>query len=136
TIVFADDPSRRLEIIWSDAAQKRRPSRVILRGERSRWRLPHQITLGTTLRELERLNGRSFTLAGFGWDCAGVVISWSGGALERSLSRGVKLYLAPAPDARNRPEYGKVLGDRDYSSALPAMQRLNPAVYQIFIDFE
>ena len=28
------------------------------------------------------------------------------------------------------------LGDRDYSSALPAMQQLNPRVAQIFVDFE
>jgi len=29
-----------------------------------------------------------------------------------------------------------VLGDRDYSSGTPAMQALNPRVYQIYIDFE
>jgi hypothetical protein len=29
-----------------------------------------------------------------------------------------------------------VLGDRDYSSALPAMQELDPKVAQIFVDFE
>ena len=32
--------------------------------------------------------------------------------------------------------YSQVLGDRDYSSALPPMQQLAPRVYQIFVDFE
>jgi hypothetical protein len=29
-----------------------------------------------------------------------------------------------------------VLGDQDYASTAPAMQRLNPAVHEILIDFE
>jgi hypothetical protein len=40
---------------------------------------------------------------------------------------------APRPA---EPRHSQVLGDRDYSSALPARQQLNPRVVQIFIDFE
>jgi hypothetical protein len=41
---------------------------------------------------------------------------------------------ASTPAAGSTP-YSQVLGDRDYSSALPAMQQLAPRVYQIFVDF-
>jgi hypothetical protein len=135
TMLFPDDPQRRLEVIWSDPAQKRTPRRVVLRGERSRWMLPRDVSLGTSLSELEEKNGAPFQLAGFGWDYAGVVISWEGGALDSLRTRSVKLYLEPRIEDRVGPEYSSVLGDRSYSSSLPAMRKLNPRVYQIFVDF-
>jgi hypothetical protein len=135
TMLFPDDPQRRLEVIWSDSVQKRAPRRVVLRGERSAWMLPREVSLGTSLGELVEKNGAPFQLAGFGWDYAGVVISWEAGALDSLMTRSVKLYLEPRIEDRAGPEYSSVLGDRDYSSNLPAMRKLNPRVYQIFVDF-
>ena len=134
-VLFPSDSTRRAEIIWRDTLKQRNPGRVVLRGNRSLWQASRGISLGTTLQELERLNGRAFTLAGFGWDYAGVITDWRGGALDSALV-GIKLYLDPGPAQYQSAAYGQVLGDRDYSSALPAMQRLNPKVTQIFVDFE
>ena len=135
TVIYPGDSLRRAEIVWQDSLNRRRPARVIVRGSRSRWQVNHGISLGTSLEELERLNGRPFTLAGFGWDYAGVVTDWNGGALDSALA-GVKLYLDPGPAQSESAPYSQVLGDRDYSSALPAMRQLNPRVTQIFVDFE
>jgi hypothetical protein len=135
TVLYPNDSLRRAEVLWQDTTARRRPARVILRGSRSRWQMPRGISLGTSLQELERLNGRPFTLAGFGWDYAGVVTDWRGGALDTALA-GIKLYLDPGPAQYQSAPYSQVLGDRDYSSSLPAMQQLNPRVAQIFIDFE
>jgi hypothetical protein len=134
-VLYPDDSLRRAEIIWQDSVNRRRPARMILRGSQSRWRVNNGISLGTSLQDLERLNGRAFILAGFGWDYAGVVTDWKGGALDSALA-GVKLYLDPGPAQHESAPYSQVLGDRDYSSALPAMQQLNPRVAQIFVDFE
>lgn len=135
TVLYPDDSLRRLEIIWQDSIERRQPARVILRGKQSRWHVGRGISLGTSLQDLERLNGRPFMLAGFGWDYAGVVTGWEGGALDSTLA-GVKLYLDPGPAQYESAPYSQVLGDRDYSSALPAMQQLNPRVGQVFVDFE
>lgn len=135
TVLYPNDTLRRAEVLWQDTLARRRPARAILRGSRSRWQMPHGISLGTTLQELERLNGRPFTLAGFGWDYAGVITDWKNGALDSALA-GMKLYLDPGPAQYQSATYSQVLGDRDYSSALPAMQQLNPRVTQIFIDVE
>jgi hypothetical protein len=135
TVLYREDPRRRAEIIWRDTTDRRLPSRVILRGERSRWQVGSGISLGTTLQDLERLNGKPFSLAGFGWDYAGGVIDWNGGALDSSLA-GIHLYLDPGPSQSESAPYSQVLGDREYLSSLPAMQQLNPRVAQIFIDFE
>jgi hypothetical protein len=138
-VLFADDSARRAEVIWRDTVARRRPARLVLRGRRSRWRVAPGISLGTSLRELERLNGRAFTLAGFGWDYGGVVIRWDGGALDATLP-GVRVYLRPEPAANDSAAYdaayAQVLGDREFPSSSPAMQALNPRVDQIFVDFD
>ena len=134
-VLYPNDSLRRVEIIWQDTVNRRRPARVVLRGSRSQWQLGRGISLGTSLQELERLNGRPFTLAGFGWDYAGVIVDWKGGALDTALT-GIKLYLDPGPAQDESAAYSQVLGDRDYSSSLPAMQQLSPKLGQIFVDFE
>jgi hypothetical protein len=135
TVLFAEDSVRRLEIVWQDTVGRRRPARIIIRGERSKWQVGPGVSLDTSLAGLERLNGKPFTLAGFGWDYAGVVTSWNGGALDSSLA-GVKLYLDPGAAQYESAPYSQVLGDRDYSSDLPAMRQLSPKVRTIFVDFE
>jgi hypothetical protein len=135
TVVYPSDSLRRAEIVWKDTSGRRRPARVILRGSQSKWQVGLGISLGTSLKELEHLNGRPFVLAGFGWDYAGVITDWKGGALDSTLA-GVKLYLDPGSAQQQSAAYSQVLGDRDYSSDLPAMQQLNPKVAQIFVDFE
>jgi hypothetical protein len=134
TVLFPNDSLRRMEIIWQDTATRSLPSRIILRGERSRWHVGPGISLNTSLADLERLNGQPFTLAGFGWDYAGVITSWNGGALDSSLAQ-VKLYLDPGPMQYGSEPYQKVLGDQDYASDLPEMKQLSPKVRTIYIDF-
>ncbi len=133
-VLFPGDSLRRAEVVWQDSVNRRRPARLIIRGERTRWQLPHGITLGTTLQELERLNGHPFVLAGFGWDYAGVITDWKGGALDSALA-GMKLYLDPGAAQYESKPYAEVMGDRDYSSSLPPMQQLNPHLATIFVDF-
>lgn len=135
TVLYPGDTLRRAEIIWQDTVNWRRPARLILRGSRSEWHVDGPISLGTSLHDLERLNGKPFTLAGFGWDYAGVITDWRGGGLDSVLT-GIKLYLDPGPGRDSSALYSQVLGDRDYSSTLPAMQQLNPRVAQIFVDFD
>jgi hypothetical protein len=135
TVLYREDPLRRAEIIWQDTTGRRQPARLILRGDKSRWQVGPGISLGTSLQDLERLNGKPFSLAGFGWDYAGGVIDWKGGALESALD-GIRLYLDPGPAQYESAPYSQVLGDREYLSSLPAMQQLNPRVGQIFVDFE
>ena len=135
TLLFGADSARRLEVIWKDTVARAQPARLVWRGPSSLWQLPGGISLGSSLREIEGKNDRPFTLAGFGWDYSGVVVDWAGGALDAGLP-GVRLYLDPGPAHYESAPYGKVLGDRNYSSANEHMQSQNPGVYQIFMDFE
>jgi len=135
TVVFPKDPARLIEIVWRDPDKKTQPSFAQIQGSTSRWKAAHSVSLGTSLKEMEHLNGRSFTLAGFGWDYSGTVLSWEKGALAEELDGGHGRVIVrldspsngQAPDA----DQSQVLGDRDFSSGNPVMQKLNPKAYQI-----
>src|SRR5262249_17019350 len=88
TVIFPKDPERLIEILWTDPEKKTVPASAQVSGARTRWKTAHNISLGTSLRDLERLNGRPFRLAGFGWDYSGTVMSWENGSLAGDFAGG------------------------------------------------
>lgn len=136
TILFPGDTLKRLEVLWKDP-EKRQPQQARISGAKSVWKTIHGITLGTSLKQLESINRRPFLLTGFEWDYSGTATSWRDGVLESAFAANgrVLLRLMPAPGTDYR-QMRPVLGDRDYSSGHPVMQKLNPAVYQIIWEFK
>jgi hypothetical protein len=138
TVAFPKDPQSKIEVLWKDPETKTQPSRVQIDGDSSRWKTLHNISLGITLKELEKLNAKPFHLAGFDWDYSGTVMSWDGGSLAKDIgevgsSRGrvvVRLNYSPQTNV-SESEMSQVMGDRDFPSSQPIMQKLNPKVYQI-----
>jgi hypothetical protein len=140
TVLFPSDSSRRLTVTWADTIARTRPTRATVGSRRSRWVVIPGVSIGTSLSELERLNGKPFKLFGFSWDYAGTVSSWEGGRLD-SLWRGgpennVRVWLRLSPDSAGyaSSHSREVAGDRVFSSSLPAMRALNPRVYALFIE--
>jgi hypothetical protein len=76
-IVYPDNPARRLAIVWGQGESVGHPEFVEIcyrqeyRGP-CEWKTAQGIALGTSLMQLERLNGHLFPLAGF----AGTVAAW------------------------------------------------------------
>ncbi|MGH6952188.1 MAG: hypothetical protein ACREH4_15100, partial [Vitreimonas sp.] len=54
TVLFPNDPARRLEIVWRDPAARTGAASVIAAGERSLWVGPHDLSIGDALAEIER----------------------------------------------------------------------------------
>ena len=139
TILFPADSARRLEIVWEDTVARARPAFVYVTGRSATWRLYPGVGIGTDLQTLEKLNGRSFQLSGFGWDYSGTTSSFNAGRLdslwrrEGQLGNAVLLRLDPDNAAAPDSVVARVLGERTFSSADPAMQLLNPRVYQILV---
>lgn len=109
-------------------------------GMHCKWHLANGLSLGTSRRELEALNGRSFDLSGFGWDYSGTVTDWKGGKLAGQLRACglVGVALAPKPASPGSPEERlpmAVSGDKTFSSSDPAMQQVNPVIYPITVKF-
>ncbi|HEY6372804.1 MAG TPA: hypothetical protein VIX37_19665 [Candidatus Sulfotelmatobacter sp.] len=87
TVLFANDPERRIEILWKDPDKKAEPTSVSVRWKKSRWHAEHGITLGTSVNELEYVNRRRFRFAliNEGTDQAEELFSWRGGLLGKEF---------------------------------------------------
>jgi hypothetical protein len=132
-VLYPGDPRRRIEIAWSDTAGRRHPAWARLRGRSNTWRTAAGIRVGTSLLELEKLNGRALTIWGYGGERPGRVRSWNDGALADELSPA-RVSLGLPKRATQREIYavsqGSVLPSGD-----PALRRLNPRVNEILIHF-
>jgi hypothetical protein len=132
TTLYPNDPSRKIEIRWQDE-QRKTPRHVSTQG--NYWKTESGIGIGTSLKELEKQNGKPFTLNGFAWDYEGTVCSWEGGNLEKTLmSPNTRILLRLSPSGKNYQGtklYSQVNGERCYPSSHKAMQFLNPKVYEV-----
>ena len=129
TIVFPNDPGRRLEVHWQDVSARARISEVSISGEISDWRGPHGLALGQDIEEVERLNGHAFQIYGFGWDYGGNVSDWNAGAFAPQGGCIVRAqFYANTSDTH-------IMGDTPFMSDLPAMRAARPRVSQIGIGF-
>lgn len=141
-VVYPNDPSQRIEIIWRDATRQS-PREIWVKGDASKWHTEEGISLGNSLKQIETLNGYPFRLAGFGWDYGGTITDCGRGYLkmlgcvstDKPFNRTLVLRLAPPLESRNnnRSAYSDVQGEKDFSSGHPAMQLLNPEVYHMIV---
>ena len=133
-VVFPDQEDLKLEIIWADP--RRTISSMRTRGTGGRWRSPDGITVGMDLKTIERRNGWPFRLSRFwGEGYPGHVLSWGNGRF-RANGPGecaVEIYLLPVEGMTIDREVRRQLNVRQFSSGHPAMQALNPRVYQMLI---
>jgi len=126
TVLFPKDPKRRIGIFWKNPDKRAEPASASIRGTASRWHAVHGISLGTTLTDLQRANGRPFRfdLVGDGTDMAHNEISWHGGSLEQDFhgEGTVTLKLVGTPTHATTPK-----GPRDFGgeSDSPEMHNLN-----------
>ena len=138
TILFPRDSTRRLTIMWADSLKRTHPTNVEVDGSPTRWVVFPGVSLGTSLADLERLNGRPFRLFGMDFDYSGTVESWEGGRLDSLWTptgesrRFVGLRLQPN-NGGDSAAYARVMGERLFSSSDSAMRVLNPKVYDLFV---
>ena len=92
------------------------------------WSTKEGLRVGTTLAELERINGGPFQFSGFGWDYGGAV-----NARGKAL-RGIGITIAYTKNGET-PAARQVMGERQFSSRHPALKSLGVAVSQIVIGF-
>ncbi|MFN8612904.1 MAG: hypothetical protein U0931_35525 [Vulcanimicrobiota bacterium] len=123
SILFPKDERRRLEIIWS---KTKRIASLKFYGQRSVWHTAQGITLGTTLAELEKLNGKPFKFSGFGWDYGGQIVDWQGGKLQSALKD-----VWPTLDPGAQDNSTEFSGDREFLSSKALEKKLHIRVVQL-----
>lgn len=127
TVLFPDDPIRRLEIVWRDADARTAPASVAARGEG--WVGDNGLRVGDTLERVHALNGASFRLWGFGWDYGGWVSEWNGGSFAPDAGCVTRVRFAA------RANVEAAMGDREFSSDDAAMREAQPVVTEVGLSF-
>jgi hypothetical protein len=116
SVLFPNDPKRRLEVLWQNEAARADTSLIVI-GGKSQWAGPKNLRLGMTLAALEKANGKPFSLSGLDQNNGGSVLDWKGGAMA-SLPGGCKVGVrftadAKAKDAARAAVAGKELNSND-----------------------
>ena len=138
SVIYPNTPRLTILVLWKDSIGRRHPSSVRLRMGSTQV-IYEGISIGTTLKALERLNGRPFQLTGFDFDYSGTVTSWLGGRLETIGGPACEIKVRLSPDLPKSPSReqlaaGKATeGDRDFRSSDTNMQLLNPRVYEVLL---
>jgi hypothetical protein len=133
TILFAKDPKRRLEVWWSNPANRSGTYLILINGK-STWSAPGGMRLGLNLPELEKLNHKPFKLKGFKERIA-TVSDWDGGALA-NLPGGCKSGLSVQADPKAAADAVSALpADKEYSSDDPSMRELKPTVSEVLLGY-
>jgi hypothetical protein len=141
TRVFEKHADTTLTILWAENKRFKQLEAIILCEQAAdnacRWRMADGTGFGTTLKTLEKMNGRPFKINGFGWDYGGAVTSWEGGRLEawQTPCGNVALSLNPTEAATQSPDYRKVMGEAEFLSSTPSLQRLDPRISSIQFSF-
>jgi hypothetical protein len=143
TVIFPNDPRKRAYVLWRDTSARRQPESVRINSRNTLWKTNRGITIGTSLKTIEQLNGGAFVLTGFAWDYSGTVLHSNGGRLselgvekgEEIEGRTLLLRLEPTSAGQRTAEYNAVLGDEKFLSDIAPMQKLDPRVYEIIVVF-
>lgn len=139
TVLFPDDPKRRVEIVWKNKKARKAPEWLRVSDE-SAWDVVGLRT-GMTLAEVEKRNGRSFHLYGFEWDFGGIVTNWHEGAIAKlggkSCRVGLELMyeVAENPTKAEQTAMERVAGDQEISSTSPHLKKLKVRVREITVSY-
>jgi len=132
-VLFPKAMDRRIEIAFTDDKAKR-ASGLTLRdtAKTSRWSVGG-ITIGSSLADVQRANGKPFLVNGFEWDYGGFVTDWKGGALGRPLQGGCTVTVR---FDKNAAAPKSLLGDGVKAASDNAtLIRLAPVVTEIGVNF-
>ena len=134
SILFPNDPKRRLEVWWSNPTA-RSDIHLIVIGGQSTWTAPGGVRLGQTLEQVEKINHKPFKLKGFDKDRIATVSDWDGGALA-TVTGGCHAGLSLRDDAKASAEKINALSaDKEYSSSDPAIRAAKPTITEILIGY-
>jgi len=87
-VLFPKARDRRVEVAFTDD-KAGRASGLTLRdaGKPGVWSVAG-VTIGSSLADVQKVNGKPFLVSGFEWDYGGFVTDWKGGTLGRPLPGG------------------------------------------------
>jgi len=134
SVLFPNDPKRRLEVWWSNPANHSNIHLIVIGGQ-STWSAPGGMRLGQTLEQVEKLNHKPFKLKGYEKNRTATVSGWDGGALA-TLAGGCALGLSLRANPKASAEaIGALPANKEYSSSDPEIRATKPTISEILIGY-
>jgi hypothetical protein len=134
SVLYPKNPKRRLEVWWSDPTSRSNTHLIVINGE-SAWKAPGGVSLGLTLADLEKLNGKPFKVLGFNKDGAAALSSWNDGSLA-TLPGGCEVGLSLRAGANvSQSAVRATSADQVYSSTDPSLRGAAPTVSEILVAY-
>jgi hypothetical protein len=134
SVLFPNDPKRRLEVWWSNQAARSGTYLIVINGK-SMWTAPDGLRLGLTVAQLEKLNKKAFKLKGFDKDGVATISDWDGGELA-NLPGGCKSGLSMRADPKAPADAVSALTpDKEYNSQDPEVLAVKPTVSEVLIGY-
>jgi hypothetical protein len=126
-------PDWRIEVSFTDETMGRVAGLTLNdTAKTSHWNVAG-VTIGSTLAEVQKINGKPFLVSGFDSDYSGFVINWKGGMLERTLPGGCHLTVQFGKNGLAPHDLAG--GDVKLSSDNAKLVKWGPVVRQIQVRF-
>lgn len=127
TVIFDDDPTKRIVIYWDDIKTRTKPTKIVISAP-STWLGPNGIHNGLPAKDLEKINGGSFSIKGFGGIGSGGVSGLKGKLAD--VPGGCKLVIHFEPGIANPlpPKFAAITGNLVIPSSNSLMRRARPQV--------
>ena len=138
---------KEVQIYWQDGKEYKQIQDVVVKGRldenaklknNSPWISKLGLRLGMKMSEVIALNGKTFTITGIGWDLGGNVVSWEGGKLANKNANVRFNDYSDNMGGLKETDYNTIIGDREFDTKHPAIQKLNPTVdeFSVYKTFE
>ncbi len=136
-----------VDIYWQDGHKFKQIQDVVVKGKldenaklknNSPWVSKLGLRIGMKMSEVIALNGKTFTITGIGWDLGGNVVSWEGGKLANKNANIRFNDYSDNMGGLKETEYNTIIGDREFDTKHPVIQKLNPTVdeFSVYKTFE
>jgi hypothetical protein len=133
TVLFPNDPKRRLEVLWQNEAARADTSLIVVGGQ-SQWSGPKGLRIGMPIAALEKANGKPFSLSGLDQDSGGSVLDWKGGAMA-SLPGGCKVGVRLTADPKAKDDARAAVAGKELTSNDAALKPARLMVSEIIIGY-
>lgn len=129
-VLLPQAPDWRIEVAFTDETMSRVARLTLRNPAKSHWTVAG-ITIGSTLAEVQKINGKPFIIHQFDSDFSGFVVNWKSGKLGKPLPGGCSITVRFGKENSETPN---ISGER-IPSDNAKLVKWGPVVEQIEVNF-
>jgi hypothetical protein len=132
TTVFPNDEDKTFEVYWFDEVKHERLAGFTVPAKDT---APGGVKLGMSIKDVQKLNGKVFTLWGFYWDYGGQAGFKDGKLANLPGGCYINVTFNPSIDPPNDKISNAVSGDKEIKSNMKELDVIKPVVQEIEIGY-